>query len=712
MRTIALSILWLSSPLAAAPGGGLIADQTAGTQVATDNQTHTITGGTARGGNLLHSFREFNVETGETAAFQTVPQTQQIISRVTGGHHSWINGTIRIENSQADLYLVNPAGMIFGRDAELDVPGAFHASTADYVVLADGQSVSADPGQGVNLTVAAPESFGFLDASVGDIRVKGSTLYVNPGKAIDLIGGAITLASDTWLEAAGGRIHLTAVASAGEVTQTGAYINDKVPTRADISIQDSILNTDNQDDSTTTGRIRLQGARVGISGSSVQASNVSTHNPQGDAVTLDADTQLILDNSTIDLGVFNSGDGGNLVIRAAEIQLTNNATIFSDISDAGQGGSVTLNADRQVVLDNSKIERLASATGDGGRLVIEAPEIRLTNGTRLYSDTSGAGQGGSVTLDAASQVVLDQQAVIITATTDDRTIDPGQGGALMIRAPLITLHSGAELYAQTFGTGQGGVVTLTATETIQLSGQNTVISSASHGSGDAGKIALQADHVLLTDGASVQSTSGFNPPLDIDPDTLPDVPRTGAAGALDIQARKTIELHAGSLFGTDASQVQGGNINIQARDWLRLRNSAITTSVQGGEGQGGNITIDPIFVILENSPIQANAYGGPGGNITLVADYLLLSGLSVIEASSARSVSGEVSVRAVPVDGGSLQAVAGIQPLNVTQWVSVPCRERHDRIGHLIVTGYDAYPAPADDLLSAVSVRATSAATR
>ncbi|MEM6405827.1 MAG: hypothetical protein AAF669_04435, partial [Pseudomonadota bacterium] len=112
-------------------------------------------------------------------------------------------------------------------------------------------------------------------------------------------------------------------------------------------------------------------------------------------------------------------------------------------------------------------------------------------------------------------------------------------------------------------------------------------------------------------------------------------------------------------------------------------------------------------VILENSQIQANAHGGPGGNITLIADYLLQSGPSVIEASSALSAPGNVDVQAVNIDGGTLQVVAAIDPLNVEQWQQVPCHLRRGKVSRLIMAGYDAHPTPVDDLLSSLPLRAT-----
>jgi large exoprotein involved in heme utilization and adhesion len=157
---------------------------------------------------------------------------------------------------------------------------------------------------------------------------------------------------------------------------------------------------------------------------------------------------------------------------------------------------------------------------------------------------------------------------------------------------------------------------------------------------------------------------------------------------------------------TESENAGGGGIHIETRDRLHLQDSKITTSVKGGTGQGGNIFIDPVFVILENSQIQANAHGGPGGNITLIADYLLRSGPTAIEASSALSTQGDIDVQAVDVDAGSLQVADTPDPLDVTQWVQAPCHRRQGKVSRLTMAGYDAHPTPMDDLLSSLPLRA------
>ena len=729
----ALLSLVLSHGLFAASGGGLIADTTAvGTQVSLQDQTFAITGGTARSGNLLHSFREFNVETGQTADFQATAGTQNIISRVTGTNDSWIDGQIKSTTSEADLYLVNPNGIVMGKNASLDVQGAFHATTADYVTLADGQRVFAEADQGVALTVAAPEAFGFLDDSAGQIRIDGSQLQVQAGEVLSLVGGEITLESSARLRIPGGRVDLVGVASDGEVRLASDQISNTVANRANITLNDSTVDVNNQTDSTTIGRIRVQGAQISANNGQLRADNHSMVDATGNQVELQADT-----------------------IRLTGSQIT---TI---VNNSGQGGSVRLEARDQVGMHNSLItmetNSEAANAGAGGKLEIQAADITLAD-TAITAETRGSGAGGSVWLEARDQVAMHNSA--ITMATYSELANAGKGGDLIIQATDITLATGTVITAETLSSGQGGPVRLVAIDQIRLSGQDTQINSSSHGPGAAGTVRIQAANLTLTATARVESTSGF-----VDQMVDSDLPRTGAAGQIEIDlsgvlhmsgnskiststegsgdagnirigetsrpmmlwledgaritsgseasaadagdagrlvilASEQIHLRGNSALTTASKKSGGGGIQVETRDLLYLQDGRITTSVAGGTGQGGNIEIDPVFIILENSRIQANAHGGDGGNITLVADYLLQSGTSVIEASSELSASGNINVQAVTVDAGSLQVVSQADPLDVAQWQPTPCDQRRGKVSRLTMAGYDAHPAPMDDILS------------
>jgi filamentous hemagglutinin family protein len=180
--------------------------------------------GQTRGSNLFHSFGQFNLSQGESAIFTGPNTIANILSRVTGGQPSTIDGTIRSQIPGAHLYLLNPSGVMFGPHASLDVSGSFHINTADYLRLADGARFSARLSETSTLSVAPPAAFGFLGPPAA-ITVEGSTLQVPEGATLSVVGGdiaitgqgALTAASIPSLGAPGGRITLASVAAAGEV---------------------------------------------------------------------------------------------------------------------------------------------------------------------------------------------------------------------------------------------------------------------------------------------------------------------------------------------------------------------------------------------------------------------------------------------------------------------------------------------------------------
>src|SRR4051794_37992768 len=169
--------------------------------------------GSRRGDNLFHSFERFGIATGQSATFTGPGDIKNVISRVSGGEISNIDGKLTSSIGQADLYFLNPAGVMFGPNARLDVPGSFHVSTAHELRFADGASFSALDKTGSGLTVAPPEAFGFLDRTPGRIRVDQSELRLNAGKALSLVGGDLDFAGGAsgTLSAPGGTVTLTSL---------------------------------------------------------------------------------------------------------------------------------------------------------------------------------------------------------------------------------------------------------------------------------------------------------------------------------------------------------------------------------------------------------------------------------------------------------------------------------------------------------------------
>jgi len=126
---------------------GIVHDITPVFDSSTGRQDFRIDPGMGRleGSNLFHSFGRFNVSSAESATFRGPGSIDNVIGRVTGGFESSIDGLLRSTIPGANVYLINPAGILFGPDATLDVQGSFHAGTADYIRLRDGTRFNATP---------------------------------------------------------------------------------------------------------------------------------------------------------------------------------------------------------------------------------------------------------------------------------------------------------------------------------------------------------------------------------------------------------------------------------------------------------------------------------------------------------------------------------------------------------------------------------------
>ncbi|MCP4696264.1 MAG: filamentous hemagglutinin N-terminal domain-containing protein [Gammaproteobacteria bacterium] len=155
--------------------------------------------GRQTGANLFHSFASFTLDSGESAIFSGPDTVKNIISRVTGGGASFINGTLESRIRDADMYFINPSGIWFGSDARLEVQGSFYASTADYLLLGETGRFDAASPERSTLTVDAPAAFGFLSESPAGISRQGSFLAVPEGKTLSFIGG------DIYMEDSGAR---------------------------------------------------------------------------------------------------------------------------------------------------------------------------------------------------------------------------------------------------------------------------------------------------------------------------------------------------------------------------------------------------------------------------------------------------------------------------------------------------------------------------
>ena len=247
-------------------------DGTTNTTVDVSGNDFTIDEGDRAGNNLFHSFSDFSVPTDGSAFFNNAADIVNIFSRVTGGNISNINGLLGA-NGSANLFLLNPAGIIFGEGARLDIGGSFYGSTADSVLFPDGEFSATDLDNPPFLTINAPIGLNLRD-NPGDITVTNSNLAVNNGQNLALIGGAITL-DGARLTASGGRVELGASAAATVTfNNDGGLSFEQIAERKNISLSNnSIVSVNGQGG----GSINVYGSNLELTGASSLAAGIGAN---------------------------------------------------------------------------------------------------------------------------------------------------------------------------------------------------------------------------------------------------------------------------------------------------------------------------------------------------------------------------------------------------------------------------------------------------
>ncbi|MHC5937669.1 filamentous hemagglutinin N-terminal domain-containing protein [Nostoc sp.] len=562
--------------------------------------TDQIDGGAVRGTNLFHSFEQFSVSAGRTAYFNNARDIQNIISRVTGNSISNIDGILKA-NGAANLFLINPNGIVFGSNASLNIGGSFVGSTASSLNFADGTKFSATSPQTTPLlTVSVPIGlqFGTTAAPIrnqsqaepdGAVNIfgQGVGLQVPQGKTLALIGGDITLDGGN-ITAKDGNVELGSVAdnslvSLSPTNQGWAFGYEGVPNFQNIElIKSSQISSTIDTHGDSGGNIQMQGRNIRIAGSF-----------------------LIL------VYPLQDQSGGNVTLNASDsVVVEQNAQLFTQSFSTGGSGNINVTTKKLVVRSGGQLQ---------GQLTINA-----SDSVELIGGTSVRQQDGSDLISSGlfSATYGDQNAGNITINTGKLRI---QGGAsISTSSESIYGYSSNQLIP---ATGNAGNLMVNASESVELIGTSpngskvSGLFSGTEGPGDGGNLTLTTDRLTIKDGAaiSVSSQARKNVIFEGDPNKL------GKAGDLNITTR-SILLDKGTLTSNSESG-GGGNITLQVRDLLLMRrDSKITTNAgtTGLSGDGGNITIKAPngFIIaapLENSDITANAFSGSGGKIRITA---------------------------------------------------------------------------------------------
>ncbi|MBE9067383.1 CHAT domain-containing protein [Leptolyngbya cf. ectocarpi LEGE 11479] len=401
------------------------------TQVSvSDQDVIDISGGTQAAGNIFHSFDQFSLGQQQTANFITALTTDTVIGQVIGGTTSTIDGLLKITGSSADLYLVNPAGLIFGPNARLDLGGSFTATTATHLGN-DTQwfEVLSDPDY--STLVTAPSHFGFSHS--GGITNHGQ-LTVRDGHSLRLLAPQVTNAG--MLSAPGGEVTLFAPEPGQtiHIGQSGGLLNleispdnrslDNLPA----SITGGEVNHSNTLVVSQDGAVSLvtePSPRAQPSFSLINRGIVSTQGTTGGEINLLGDTIQVMDSGLNATGKNGGGSiriggayqGSGSLPRSTQTTITN-TTLITDADQQGNGGQVIVWSDGITNFDGTVSAQ--STTGDGG-LVETSGLLQLTIGENTeVTTTAPTGRAGLWLLDPTELTIVDTNAPgeIITDTND------------------------------------------------------------------------------------------------------------------------------------------------------------------------------------------------------------------------------------------------------------------------------------------------------
>lgn len=636
---VALPLLVLASP----GRSQIVPDSTlpVNSAVTTDGTTFTIDGGTAAGTNLFHSFDRFDLPTGTRALFNNTPTVENILTRVTGASASNIDGTLAA-NSTANLFFINPNGITFGPNASLDIGGSFVASSADAIEFADGGFFSTiettvDPLLAISVPVGL--QFGSAPGTLVNRSVVTSPtgipsepepgaivgLQVEPGNTLALVGGDVTLEGG-YLTAPAGRIEL---GSTGPGSRVGLAA---VSEGFDLTY-DTVSNF---------GNVQMAGGSIiDVSGE-----------PSGTVEVSAGQFQMLPVSKIVGIN-FGSRRGGAIRLQGSEaVELIGSGDLGTDVSAI----IFATDLDRRANSPANGVYSIASAEGQGGEIAIDAPRFVVGDSAFIYAANLSSGRGGDITIDADDSAdVFDTQILVDQQAPDT---NGGDSGDLTLNTAQLRLDE-ATIAANVNGEGQGGVLSVSASESIEMIGRRLVIlrdpadgsffgasvtslnASVTSGGGSAGELRVSTQRLTLRDGAAFFANSAGE----------------GQPGNAIINATESVE-----LIGTTTDRFEfpssiqvgtfrnlpvlrdGGNVIINTGS-LILQDGGLVSAGTVSPGLGGSIEVNADRIELDNeAAIEVQTTFGAGGNIILRTNTLQLDNESQITATAGSAVNFSVEL--------------------------------------------------------------------
>ncbi|MFN6539611.1 MAG: CHAT domain-containing protein [Nostoc sp. EkiNYC01] len=656
-----------------------------------------ITGGTTSGdgANLFHSFQQFGISPEQIANFQASPALQNILGRITGGNPSIINGLIQVTGGSPNLFLMNPAGFIFGSNASLNVPGAFTVTTANGIGFGSSWFNAIGVNDYINL-VGKPNSFAFSASQPGAI-VNAGNLAVGTGQNLNLLGG--TVVNTGQVSAPGGQITVTSVPGQNWVrlSQPGNVLSLEIQPLASSSNQPNnwtipiaslpelltVGNTDTGLTANADGTVQLTGSNVKIPatpGTTIVSGTVDVSSQTGGTVTALGTKVAVIDGNINASGTNGGGtvliggdyQGNGTLPNAEQTYVNSNSTINADSNLYGNGGRVIVWGNDTTEFFGKISARGGINAGNGGFVEVSGKNFLTFNGV---VDTSAAnGSFGTLLLDPTTLTIIDGGAGTFDATAGNIAFGDADIGANTVSWGAIAA-SGANINLQATGnitinniTGATpGVTTATGVATLNLGTGGSFSLSSQTGSVNF----VDPTNTIATTGGAI-NISGASLALG-NLDTTTDFAGNSGNVALsatgDITAGNIIASGQGYLAGNITVASSGGGITLNNLDTSNTEgfntiNTAGTVSLSaagniftgridsfsndaGNSGSAGSVVATTTNGSITTGAINSSVVKTGGGNFTGTAGAVTLTATDNITVNDAINASAS----AIGVDG-------------------------------------------------------------
>ncbi len=550
------------------------------------------------------------------------------------------------------FWFVNPAGIVFGEGAAVNVPAAAHFSTASSLGFADGARFQiATPG-GSTLSVAPPEAFGFVGGEA-NILFDPGTVIGTPGQ-LTLAAANIGLTETGVLAAA---ITLAAVGPGeAEVLLDGSAVSPLTGQLILLGSEVDALAASRGD-----GSLTINAGNVGLSGS--QLGVFTADATPGGNLTITAATLDLLDGSALiaSSGLGAAGHSGGIFVTVSDAIGVFDSRVQADAQGSGNGGNVRLAAN-SIVLENAQLAALTFAEGNGGSLTVEAAQSLTATNTSVFNSSLGTGGTGDVLLHGGSvsltglfvgaqpstiggegnvrggvgdvRIIADSELAITSTTITTETFGAGKAGDVRLAGgtvamDTVTILAGTTTFADDGPPGDAGSIEIAATGTAQLN--NVVINSTARAmcfdvcpSGNAGSITVSGSDVTVF-GSMLRS----------------EVFGNGNAGAIGLFASGALEvsssdLASGAFAAEDTPGVGGnaGSISLTGRD-VTLAATFVAANTFGGDGGQVQIDAQDAVLVTNGSFITSDTFGaGAAGGIFLTGSSIEISGFAQLAANT------------------------------------------------------------------------------